>query len=90
MSNSPLPPTLALRMRGQPSTSSRRKGERAARRLGTADRRALWGYHRDGFAVLEQGILGGAGGGGALSHDAWIAACERRQREVMQRWWGGG
>ena len=51
-----------------------------------ADRRALWGFHRDGFAVLEQGILGdggdGGGGDGALSHDAWIAACERRQREI--------
>ena len=59
-----------------------------------ADRRALWGFHRDGFAVLEQGILGdggdGGGGDGALSHDAWIAACERRQREVMHRWYGGG
>jgi uncharacterized protein (DUF924 family) len=54
--------------------------------LGEADRRALGCFHRDGFAVLEQGILEGGG----LSHDEWIRACDRVQRQAMRSWWGPG
>ena len=60
--------------------------------LREADCRALELFHRDGFAVLEPGILGGSGSGSAnaRSHDEWVSCCERWQREIMHRWWGDG
>ena len=62
------------------------RGPAVEQLLGEGDLRSLGCFHRDGCAVLEQGILGSK----RLSHDACIRECERLQREVMQRWWGDG